>query len=241
MTVRYERKYLVSNHLLEVLRSRILPFVRPDLYAEAGEEIPGYTVRSIYFDSPVFNAYHEKVEGLKYRRKLRIRGYNTYEQGCSVFLEIKRKLENRITKNRALVPYDTIDELLQTGDLEGLGGLKGKAMDEAKRFFYHFKKYAQQPASLVVYEREPYHGKFDAGLRVTFDKDIRGSAYPALQDLFDETGLTYLWERHFILEIKYFTDCMPCWLRSVIQEFGLRHEALSKYTRGIDKGEHILS
>lgn len=242
MRVRYERKYLVPNNLLEVLRNRIQPFVRPDLFASTGDGLPEYTVRSIYFDSPTFNAYYEKVEGLKDRKKLRIRGYNTYKQGCEVFLEIKRKLENRIVKNRALVPYDNLEELLQTGDLTGLTNLAGKpAMDDARRFFYHLKKYAQRPTNLIVYTREPYHGKFDPGLRITLDKDIQGSASPGLVDLFSSHGLTYLWENHFILEIKYFTDCMPHWARSIIQEFSLRHEALSKYVRGIDQHRFLFS
>jgi hypothetical protein len=236
MTVRYERKYLVPNELLSSLRHRIRAFVRPDSFALRRDRIPGYTVRSIYFDSPTFNPYYEKIEGLKDRRKLRIRGYNRYKNGCKVFLEIKRKLENRIAKNRALIPYDTLEALLETGNLAGLADLQEKpAMDDASRFFYHLKKYAQQPANLVVYDREPYHDKFDPGVRITFDKNIRGSITPQLHDLFSNDHLSYLWASHFILEIKYFTDYMPVWARSLVQEFGLRHEALSKYAMGIDK------
>lgn len=236
MTVRYERKYLVKNELLEALRNRLQAFVRPDTFALRPNALPEYTVRSIYYDSPTFNSYFEKVEGLKDRKKLRIRGYNSPEKGCKVFLEIKRKLENRIAKNRAQVAFDTLKTLVETGDLAGLTDLAGTpGMDDAIRFFYNLKKYAQRPSNLVVYNREPYHGKFDSGVRVTLDKNIRGSIFPELQDLFTDQGLIYLWESHFILEIKYFTDYMPLWARSIVQEFGLGHEALSKYAMGIDK------
>lgn len=104
MTVRYERKYLVKNELLEALRNRLQAFVRPDTFALRPNALPEYTVRSIYYDSPTFNSYFEKVEGLKDRKKLRIRGYNSPEKVCKVFLEIKRKLENRIAKTGPRYP-----------------------------------------------------------------------------------------------------------------------------------------
>lgn len=236
MKIRYERKYLVPNEKLIQLRNRIKPFVRPDFYADNGQEIPQYTVRSIYFDTAGFDSFYEKMEGLKDRKKLRIRGYDTYHEGCNVFLEIKRKLENRIAKNRALVPYDGIDQLLAIGDLSSVYSETEKyEKEEAGRFLFNMKRYDQKPANLIVYDREPYHGKFDQGVRITFDKNIRGSVFPAMSDLYTNAGLKYLWEKHFILEIKYFSDQMPTWARSIVQEFGLRHEALSKYAQGFIK------
>jgi SPX domain protein involved in polyphosphate accumulation len=241
--VRYERKYLVENHRLDEFRDRLMPFVRPDIYAASESGLPQYTVRSIYYDSPNFNSYHEKMDGLKDRKKLRIRGYDTYQEGCMVFLEIKRKLENRIAKNRALTAYDTLPQLLESGDLQKYIKVKKglpAEYDDASRFFYNLKKYAQQPANLIVYDREPYHGKFDSGVRITFDKNIRASINPELCDLFNNHGLTYLWKDHFILEIKYFTDYMPKWARSIVEQFGLRHEALSKYATGMDRHKFAM-
>lgn len=236
--LRYERKYLVPNYLLNDLRKKLLPFVRPDVYANNTNGLPQYTVRSIYYDGPNYHSYHEKIEGLKDRKKLRIRGYDKYQEGCLVFLEIKRKLENRIAKNRAIIAFDDLDVLMQTGDVEKYIRVKNQAenaYDDARRFFYNLKRYCQKPANIIVYEREPYHGKFDPGVRITFDKNIRGSLFPELNDLFDDNGLRYLWEKHFILEIKYYTDYMPLWARNLVEHFGLRHEALSKYAMGIDK------
>ena len=89
MRLRYERKYLVKNDLLEQLRKRFIPFLVPDLNAEQNELKSEYTVRSVYFDTPEFEALSEKTEGLENRLKLRIRGYNDYFSGCEVFLEIK--------------------------------------------------------------------------------------------------------------------------------------------------------
>jgi hypothetical protein len=43
-----------------------------------------------------------------------------------------------------------------------------------------------------------------------------------------------LFNNHFVLEIKYYTDQMPLWARSLVQEYKLRCDAISKYTIGYD-------
>ncbi|MDQ3392510.1 MAG: polyphosphate polymerase domain-containing protein [Bacteroidota bacterium] len=244
MDLRFERKYLVPNNQLNEFRNRMQPFLLPDVMAKSEKgAFPEYTVRSIYFDSPVFNSYYEKVEGYKMRKKLRIRGYNNYEPGCKVFLEIKRKLENNITKNRALVPFDSLQDLLETSDIEKYVPKEYNspaAIEDAERFFYNLKRYSQKPTNLVVYEREPYHGKFDPGVRLTLDKNVRASIQPKINDLYNEEGLVYLWEKFFILEIKYFTPVMPRWARSLVEEFKLKHAALSKYTTGMDGQQFVF-
>jgi SPX domain protein involved in polyphosphate accumulation len=139
MKLRYERKYLVANELLEPLRKRLMPFLIPDLNADQTELKSEYTVRSIYFDTPEFDSLSEKVEGLENRLKLRIRGYNNYFAGCEVFLEIKRKLGNRIAKNRAITLYDLLDKTLETGELIRSSGKNSEQMkDDASRFFLPF-------------------------------------------------------------------------------------------------------
>lgn len=236
MSLRFERKYLVPNSILGDLRKRLSPFLNADSMAKDNGKISEYTVRSIYFDSHNYNSYFEKVEGVKIRKKLRVRGYNQYFKGCQVFLEIKRKLSDNITKNRVIVPYDSLEELLETGDIYKYIPETAPpiAFENASRFFFNLKKYSQRPVNLVVYDREPFHGKFDPGVRITFDKNIRASLNPNISDLFKENGLSYVWEKHFILEIKYFTHFMPQWARSMIEEFGLKQAALSKYTNGLD-------
>jgi hypothetical protein len=230
MRLRYERKYLVNNEMLEPMRKRFMPFLVPDLNADQTELKSEYTVRSIYFDTPNFDSLSEKKEGLENRLKLRIRGYNNYFSGCEVFLEIKRKFGDRIAKNRAITVYDLLDKTLGTGELKRSNGKTSDIMKEdAARFLFHLHREAQRPVNLVVYEREPYHGKFDSSVRITFDKNIRAAVFPHLSELFSNNGLSHIWKDAFILEIKYFDGGMPSWSKSIIQEFELKHEALSKY------------
>lgn len=238
--LRHERKYLVPNYMLDSLRSRIGGFVRPDLYSN--EDKRGryqYTVRSIYFDSHDMADYHDKLSGLMHRRKLRVRGYNDRDPGEEVVLEIKKKLGNRILKHRAGICYAHLDEVLETGQVEpflyqGNGQDPVQAVGEAGRFLFHYKSRQLRPTCLVVYEREAYHGKLNPGVRVTLDKNIRSRAYPELGQLFSEEGLRLLFKSHFILEVKYFENHMPAWMRSIVYEFKLRTEALSKYVIGFD-------
>lgn len=230
MKLRYERKYLVNNEMLEPMRKRFMPFLVPDLNADQTELKSEYIVRSIYFDTPNFDSLSEKNEGLENRLKLRIRGYNNYFAGCEVFLEIKRKFGDRIAKNRAITVYDLLDKTLETGEIKRSNGKPSDIMKEdAARFLFHLHREAQRPVNLVVYDREPYHGKFDPGVRITFDKNIRAAVFPHLSELFSNNGLSHIWKDAFILEIKYFDGGMPSWSKSIIQEFELKHEALSKY------------
>ena len=238
MKLRYERKYLVPFHLMSDLRRRISGFVREDIYARInGKGLPEYTVRSIYFDSPDLINYHEKQEGLKHRRKLRVRGYNGYSPDKEVVLEIKRKMENRIRKHRSSLTYNNLGILLESGELEKyLTPCQNpkRSLEDAKRFFFHYKMKPFFPTTLVTYEREAYHGKLNPGTRITFDKNIRSRNYPALDELFSEEDMRFLFKSHFIMEIKYFEDQMPAWAKGIVHEFRLRHEALSKYTIGYD-------
>ncbi len=238
--LRYERKYLVPNNLLGELRCRVRGFVRQDLYATTnGNGFPQYTVRSVYFDTPDLVNYHEKHAGLLHRRKLRVRGYTHSSDNEFVVLEIKKKIGNRIKKHRAPVAYHNLHALLQTGYLEKYLELEhapnpGHIIDDAKRFFFHYKLKPFLPTTLVTYEREAYHGKINAGTRITFDKNIRSRNYPGIDMLFSEEDLRYLFKNHCIMEIKYFENQMPEWLKQIVQDFKLRHEALSKYTIGFD-------
>lgn len=235
MKLRYERKYLVSNHKLESLRERILTFVKPDIFANYKEKsYPEYTVRSIYFDTPNMTSLLDKNEGVKERKKLRVRGYNKQTENSKVFLEVKRKTGNRIFKNRSLIPFSALHKTIEFGlnqDMEKMLE-KSRQKEDAIKFLYQKNRYFQSPVNLVVYEREPYHGKFDHGTRITLDKNIRSKLHPNLEDLFSDFDLKYIWEEHFILEIKYFDPPMPLWAKSIVQEFKLQSEALSKYVEG---------
>lgn len=233
MLLRYEQKYLVAYDMLELLRKRIEPFVYPDTHTSEDLGFPQYTVRSIYYDSYSLDAVDEKLEGVELRKKFRIRVYDKEGPNSKVFLEIKRKIADRIMKHRCKLNFSDLYSLMENKDLEAvLGTENAKNLEDGQRFFFGLIKHNMNPLNRITYEREAYHGKFDQGVRITFDKNIRSKLYPNLNEIFEDNHNTFVWKSGFILEIKYFEAPMPSWLKNIVAEFNLKQQALSKYVEG---------
>jgi hypothetical protein len=232
---RFEYKYLLDPGLLPALRERFRQFVRIDSHA-LGREGGRYTIHSIYFDTRALRDYHEKLSGVERRRKLRIRVYNERQAASVAYLEVKRKVGDIITKQRAPLLYGDVGPLLSSGDIAGYiianDGVS-KAVDNARSFFYSLHTGGMIPTVLVTYEREPYVGIFDPGFRLTFDTGLRFASYPAVEDAFRDTEMRRGLEGFVIMEVKYDLR-MPMWVRGIIEDFGLRRTGVSKYCTGID-------
>lgn len=237
--LRYEYKYFVPLRLLEKLRTMIQPFMEIDRHAaENGGE---YTVRSIYFDTSDLECYYQKLAGVKRRNKVRLRGYNSREDGNLVFFEIKKKVDEPLFKNRAPLRYEDAKKILAGELLEnviyGNGKLsKPAAIDNARRFLYHIHARQMHPVVTVVYEREPYQSILSDrvnDLRITFDKNLRAVPYPLLEELFDEKISHEVIPRYFILEIK-FNRYLPAWAKAVVTSLGLKKGPASKYVMSIE-------
>ncbi|MEM8484899.1 MAG: polyphosphate polymerase domain-containing protein [Bacteroidota bacterium] len=235
--MRNELKYLVPSILLDELRNVITHFAKPDKYSKL-RGTRGYTIRSIYLDTPSLDFYIEKIEGYEKRRKLRIRGYNEGTLNESpVFLEIKRKEGAKIEKQRVQVPYLAAASLLDCAD--PLGSIvplmpSPQADADMRAFLFHARKRPMRPINLVVYEREAFEGHAEESLRLTLDKNLRAGLYPAMDGLYEEKGLYDVVPGHFILEVK-FDHFYPVWLRPFLSRHQLKKQALSKYVMAIDR------
>lgn len=236
MNSRYEYKYLVPNSLIGKIREEIIPFVKLDDYAKK-QSNGQYTVRSIYYDSPQFHCYHEKIDGVKIRKKYRIRGYNNQSEKSITFLEIKHKDTNCISKSRAPIYFkhvsDVLNSILIDDYILSFSG-NGVEKKDAQKFLYYYNLKNLRPAVLVIYDREAFTGKFDPSLRLTFDKNLRSVIYPDLNQLFEESKAKSILNNHFILEVKFYCS-LPSWIKTLISKYGLNRRALSKYTMSLDK------
>lgn len=233
--MREELKYVVPESALDDLRQEISAFMELDKFGR-GYENRGYTIRSVYLDSPDLLFYHEKQNHLQNRKKLRIRGYNDRKGNDKVFLEIKRKFSSAIAKDRSPVYFEDLPELFQTTDVDRLVDLSDafpEARESARSFFYHVLRLNLRPANLVVYEREAFQGRFDPTLRITFDRNLRGCIYPRMDELFDEKEFRHVMPGYFVLELKYSTQ-FPGWLRPALARHGLMQRSASKYCMVID-------
>ncbi len=235
MQIRKEYKYLVHRDKMDALREKLLPFVHLDNYVKKGNGFD-YKVRSVYFDTGKMDYYCEKDAGIKIRKKFRIRGYDDTSENSTVFLEVKRKDNEIVWKNRAPILFKNIRTLFLTRDIENLVAKHDKfpkAAYDANVFLYYMYSQYLVPVILIVYDREPFFSKFNSDLRITFDKNIRSKVTSSVDNLFTEHKETYALNDYFVLEIK-FNFGFPLWLEKIVKDFGLVRQAVSKYSICID-------
>lgn len=236
--MRLEYKFLIKRKLLPELRRSFYPYVQLDPYAQLRDN-QEYIVRSIYFDTNELCFYHEKIAGIQIRKKIRIRGYNEYDNSNKLFLEIKRKHENYISKNRSQIYYHQLTDLFKTEDpIVSLKNHNSMHDEDGKKFLYYVLRYGLRPTVLVVFDREAYYSRFNSNLRLTIDKNLRYYGFPELTELYKDHVLQNTLNGNAILEIK-FSKGFPDWLQSILTEYGLTRAALSKYTICLDAQKHL--
>ncbi len=230
---RYELKFRMHSDRMEEIRTLVDPYTRYDDYCA---EMPGhrYTVRSVYFDSEELDFYHEKLDSVRVRKKLRVRTYDQPTAGHPAFLEIKRKFGRRGFKERLSLPLEQVEGALGSGDPVALVGhrpfVERRVLD---RFRFNLRNRNMNPVVLVTYEREARVGRFDKQIRVTFDCNLRSLIDPDIDQIFEDDPLRQFEDKFFILEMK-FNGSMPRWMARTIKLLNIRSHSYSKYCEGID-------
>lgn len=232
---RIECKYLISNQMIPELRKLLLPHMILDKYSERHPD-KQYTVRSIYFDTRRLDYYHDKLAGLRRRKKLRIRGYDELTNDSLVFLEIKRKNGPTINKSRAPINFSDHINFIREGNpnkYREIFDSVDNGYQDAKNFLYHLYTANLVPTIKIIYEREALFYRFHHNLRLTIDKNLRSSLIVDSERLFEEENIRYGLPSKAIFEVKVYGE-IPVWLQHIIAGFKLQQEALSKYTISID-------
>lgn len=229
---RYEYKYKITDDLIPRIREYSKVYTTTDPHLKKSSQSK-YTVRSIYFDTPDLDFYYEKKEGLKIRKKLRVRTYN--EMNDFAFLEIKRKFVNCVAKERSKLPFMVIERLINTPDESAIEYPENDHNSRvvSGKFVYNLLKKGLLPVLLVVYEREAYIGIKDERERLTIDTNVRSIAEPDLGDILNTEDFIPTFKGAGILELK-FDDFMPQWMKNLVREFNLKKQSISKYCLGID-------
>ena len=228
---RFEIKYLIPRELRVAVIRSVRAYARPDRHAR-GDGF--YRVRSLYFDTSRHLAYHEKMDGLLYRGKFRIR---TYGDGSEVlFLEYKQRFNNRILKRRDALSRDDYETLLRGVQLRGEGA--GNAWEA---FWYHNALAHLKPVLCIDYKRKSFVGTLDRRLRVTLDEKITVCRARGLEER--RASYPVLSGDHCVLEIKFNHYC-PVWVNRLVRAYSLQDQAYSKYCMGLEtlvnRGAHHL-
>ena len=228
---RFEFKYFLTFDEFREIRKRLSRFVRLDGHAK-DSRAGFYDVVSLYYDSPKFYYYNEKQDGVRNRKKIRLRRYTVDGAPAGpMFFEIKRKFDAVILKDRFAISREAHDRLVLRGALT-LGDIGPSS--SAERILEEFDaerfRKSLEPKILVRYRREPYLGRFNQNFRVTFDYDL--SAVEG-NSLFASGSERSVLPDGVIMEIK-FNGRLPHYIREIIESYSLERTAYSKYCKAAE-------
>jgi len=86
---RFEFKYILPLNKRHAVEKDLRYFLDYDPFVARRPEHK-YIVRSLYYDSPTFSAFHDKIDGLMSRYKFRVRTYSqAFTEDVPIFLELK--------------------------------------------------------------------------------------------------------------------------------------------------------
>lgn len=227
---RFELKYILTLRQAEEMKRALRPYLLID---ENGNQSGEYLLTSLYYDSPDYRCYHEKVDGVLARRKLRIRYYGElppFADDEQVMLEIKQRY-NRVTqKRRAVFPLRVALNLCDERRMPECSTEDGPFIEEVVSFLW---QYNLQPTSVVRYLRQALIGsEYDIGLRVTFDTQLECQVQNLSMPM---RGVTIpLFPADLvIMEIKV-NERVPYWLTELVADKNLQLARVSKYCQSID-------
>lgn len=236
---RHELKYLLNWQQYKILTKVLADYMAVDTH---GDDQGRYTITSLYYDTDDYKAYWDKIEGHKFRRKVRLRVYGdqlvTSETRC--FAEIKQRINKTLQKKRVILPYETAAVLC------GAGEDVPQALSEMDRAVVSEIQYLQstlqlQPACVVSYDRLAFEGsEYDPGLRVTFDTNLKGR----IHDL-SLLSQSYANSHYFIppewcvMEIKV-NYRIPYWLTELIARHHCTLRRVSKYCTALEQCKEII-
>ncbi|MBN2340534.1 MAG: polyphosphate polymerase domain-containing protein [Deltaproteobacteria bacterium] len=232
---RYELKYIIPVSLRDKLIEDILKNASPDPYSG----MDGYPLVSLYYDSPGLDFFWNKIEGIKFRRKLRLRIYpaNPIENTTKGMVEIKQRINRTVQKKRLKMPLEDAHILCTTGMMPEryeLDEMDAQVVGEVQFMVDSLKL---QPACITAYHRQAFMGSpYESGLRITFDTNV---SYRTHELLVHANTPNYLilprdWT---ILEVKA-NEAIPDWVTSMLGRHNCELRRVSKYCAGIAADRH---
>jgi len=228
---RFELKYIIKEDVARAVRDFVSGYLEIDEY---GATLPNfsYPVHSLYLDSDDLHLYRTTINGDKNRFKLRLRFYDNRSE-APIFFEIKRRMNNIISKQRGGVRRDAVDWLL-AGHLPEPAHLVSRdprqlfALQSFCRLMHDIHA---RPKAHIAYLREAWISPRDNSVRVTMDRDVKcePERSPHLSIRMDNPVVVF--GKEAILELK-FTDRFPDWFRELVRVFGLIQCGAAKYVDG---------
>ena len=216
MKFRHEYKHIINMSDMLQLKCRLSKIFRHDVNcANDGT----YFIKSLYFDNFADKALREKLDGVDYREKFRIRFYNN-DTGF-IRLEKKSKINGLCNKVSCEITQHECNSIINN-DIEFLAS----SSDMLKKELYAKMKYQLlRPKCIVGYKRESFIYA-PGNVRITIDSNIGGSNNISK---FFNPDITLLNLYHnAILEVKW-DEFLPQIVKDAVQSLCRHSSAFSKY------------
>ncbi len=214
---RHELKYIISPNMALLLQSQLKAIM--DVDANSVYQDHTYKIRSLYFDNDSSDAYYEKLNGVLYREKYRIRYYN--DDDSFIRLERKLKHNNMTSKDQINITREICDKIIngEVEELEGTGLLE--------EFLSDMKRKHLKPSVIVDYTRLAYTYPVSE-VRITFDSKIKSGIYD--YELFDYELPTVpvIEDKEVVLEVK-FNEVLPETISMILSTIPMYRQAVSKF------------
>lgn len=225
---RFEFKYILNQRLRIQVENQIQNFMKYDGYVHP-EFNNSYFVRSLYFDSPKSFNFYEKIDGIKKRKKFRLRTYGTEIDASSIFMEQKGRNVNRVFKHRTKIDRGDLELFYEAMNFEKLVNnyIDIKLINE---FISDTVKRKIEPVVLVDYLRRPYTSDYDMNFRVTFDSNIKAQASNTLFP--NSNNAVDCLSGYTILEVKFYRK-IPAWFHKLVLVYNLDRVSVSKFVLGM--------
>lgn len=232
---RYELKYVLNQEGLPPILKDLEQYLAPDRHGEDGT---GYAVTSLYYDTPDYKAYWDKINGHRFRRKLRIRVYGEDFVGpeTTVFVEIKQRVNKTLQKRRMMTPYQVAVDLCNTGETDYQFADEDQPL--ADEIQYLTKTLDLRPTCVVAYKRLAYHGTdYDPGLRITFDSHLKSRVHDLSLLSQNYAENTYFIPPDWtVMEIKV-NNRVPYWVTQLIGKHNCTLRRVGKYCTALEEAK----
>ena len=218
---RHEIKFIISKQMSLILKQRLALAMNVDKNSVNLDNT--YFIRSLYFDDINSTAYYEKIDGVLYRKKYRIRIYNN--DSSFIRLERKWKHNNMTSKDQLKISKENCINLL-TNQFDNIDKelLNNSLM---KEFITDIKVFGLKPSVIVDYKRLAYTYHISE-VRITFDERIKSGLYNC--NLFNINRITYdvIDNNEVVLEVK-FNEVLPEHISIILQTIPMYIQAVSKF------------
>lgn len=218
---RHEIKFIISKQMSLILKQRLA--LAMDVDKNSVNLDNTYFIRSLYFDDINSTAYYEKIDGVLYRKKYRIRIYNN--DSSFIRLERKWKHNNMTSKDQLKISKENCINLL-TNQFDNIDKklLNNSLM---KEFITDIKVFGLKPSVIVDYKRLAYTYPISE-VRITFDERIKSGLYNC--NLFNMNRITYdvIDNNEVVLEVK-FNEVLPEHISIILQTIPMYRQAVSKF------------